>query len=227
METKSSMINVINTSSVLETPEYNLTAEHDNLSQQDNTESELLEILKAIDWERFHNLCLSIGKDLNKPQWRFLKAIFLESAIANYSNNKLTYVGDLEKGCDFRVEKLNNLKIEMKYVEGCIFSGKKLSKKKTTSEIKLINSNGTNTHLCLPDTYSDYLLIVDLNGAALISKDVLKNYIISCGDGIKAKIPIDELHIIFQPSDITKTNTQYLRIRETFMDAINKIINSV
>ena len=131
----------------------------------------------------------------------------------------------MEKGCDFRVEKLNNLKIEMKYVEGCIFS-KKLVKKKTTSEIKLMNSNGTNTHLSLPDTYSDYLLIVDLNGAALISKEILKNHIISGGDGIKAKIPIDQVQIIFQPSDITEINKQDLQIRETFMDTINKIINT-
>ncbi len=90
-----------------------------------------------------------------------------------------------------------------------------------------MNSNGTNTHSGLPDTYSDYLLIVDLNGAGLISKQVLKNYIILGGDGIKAKIPIDVLHVIFQPSDIKETIKQDLQIRETFMDTINKIINSV
>lgn len=197
------------------------------ISNDENKEFELFEIIKNIDWNRFHNLCLSIGKDLNNPQWRFLKAIFLESAIANYSNNELIYVGDLEQGCDFRVKNMNNIKIEMKYVEGCIFSGKKLSKKITTTEIKLMNSNGTNTHIGLPDAYSDYLLIVDLYGAAIISKDILKNYIIIGGDGIKAKIPIEKLHIIFQPSDIINVNKQELRIRDTFMDTINKIINSV
>ena len=115
----------------------------------------------------------------------------------------------------------------MKYVEGCIFNGKKLSQKKTTSEIKLMNSNGTNTHSGLPDTYSDYLLIVDLNGAAVISKEILKNYIILNGDGIKAKIPVDKLHIVFQPSDITKTDKKDLRIKEIIMDTIHEIINSV
>ena len=97
---------------------------------QKDVETNLLQILNNIDWQRFHNLCLSIGRDLNEPQWRFLKAIFLENAIANYSNNELTYVGDSEQGCDFIVKKLNNLRIEMKYVEGCIFSGKKLCQKK-------------------------------------------------------------------------------------------------
>ena len=90
-----------------------------------------------------------------------------------------------------------------------------------------MNSNGTNTHSGLPDTYSDYLLIVELNGAGLISKDILKKYIILSGDGIKAKIPIDELHIVFQPSDIKETNKQDLGIKEIFMDSIHKIINSV
>jgi hypothetical protein len=190
-------------------------------------ESNLLHILNNINWQRFHNLCLSIGKDLNEPQWRFLKSIFLENAISNYSNYDLTYVGCSEQGCDFIVKKLNNLRIEMKYVEGCIFSGKKLCQKKTTSEIKLMNSNGTNTHSGLPDTYSDYLLIVDLNGAGLISKEKLKKYIILSGDGIKAKLPIDILHIVFKPSDIKETNKTDLRIRENFMLTINQIINSV
>ena len=90
-----------------------------------------------------------------------------------------------------------------------------------------MNSNGTNTHSGLPDTYSDCLLIVELNGAGLISKDILKKYIILSGDCIKAKIPIDELHIVFQPSDIKETNKQDLGIKEIFMDSIHKIINSV
>jgi hypothetical protein len=200
--------------------------ENDNSTQKDK-EIILLQILNNIHWQRFNNLCLSIGRDLNDPQWRFLKAIFLENAIANYSNGELTYVGDSEKGCDFIIKKLNNLRIEMKYVAGGIFSGKKLAQKKTTSEIKLTNSNGTNTHSELPDTYSDYLLIVDVNGAGLISKETLKKYIISGGDGIKAKIPIDMLHIVCQPSDIKETNQKDLRIKETFMYTINQIINSI
>ena len=104
---------------------------------------------------------------------------------------------------------------------------KNYAKKKTTSEIKLMNSNGTNTHSGLPDTYSDYLLIVDLNGAGLISKENLKKYIILGGDGIKAKLPIDILHIVFQPSDIRETNKKDLRIKEIFMNTINEIVNSV
>lgn len=197
--------------------------------KKENDKYYVINNLKNIDWQRFHNLCSSIGKDLNAPQWRFLKAIFLENAIAAYSNNVLVYVGDKEEGCDFVIkDKDINIKIEMKYVEGGIFNGKKMTLKKDTSEIKLMNSNGTNTHTSLPETYSDYLLIVDLNGAALISKEELIPYLKIGGDGIKAKIPTEKLHIIFEPKDILpiikKTD---LQIRTKIMDTIDKIINDV
>ena len=135
--------------------------------------TQVIEILKAVNWQKFHELCVSIGSELNDSQWRFLKAIFLENAVANYSNNTLIYVGDKEKGCDFKIPSLNNLKIEMKYTEECLFNRKKLELKNLTKQITLLNSRGTNTHRCLPEDYSDYLLIVEMNGAALISKNNL------------------------------------------------------
>ena len=193
----------------------------DILKEQDN----IIKLLKTIDWQRFHNLCVYIGKDLNDPQWRFLKSIFLELSISEYSNNILTYVGNSHQGCDFL---LNNVKIEMKYVEGCLFYTKTQVLKKYTSSIKLINSNGTNKHSELPTTYSDFLLVVDLNGAGLISKERLKKYITSEGDGIKAKIPTNELHIIFKPTDISQIiDNKNLQIKEIFMEKIHKIIKSV
>jgi len=223
METITEFDNVI----VEDNNENNNFSENQNKENQ-NKEIQLLEILKTIDWQRFHNLCVYIGKDLNDPQWRFLKAVFLESSISEYSNNVLTYVGDTHQGCDFIVEILNNVKIEMKYVEGCIFSGKNLTLKKSTSEIKLMNSNGTNTHVGLPTTYSDFLLIVDLNGAGLVSKEILQKYITIGGDGIKAKIPTNELNIIFTPSNISQTiEKKDLRVKEIFMETIHKIIKSV
>lgn len=200
----------------------------DNLTQED-IESELLDILRRnIDWQRFHNLSLSIGKQLNDHQLRFMKATILERAIANYSNDELTYVGNLENGCDFIVKKLKNLRIEMKYVEGCIFSTKTLLVKKFASEIKLMNSNGPNKHLELPHSYADYLLICDLNGAGLISKEELKKYIIIQGDGIKAKqIPIDKLHILFKASDIKEKKVNCLKIKEGIIQFYDNIINSI
>jgi hypothetical protein len=187
---------------------------------------QLIEILTAIEWQKFHNLCVNIGKELNDRQFRFLKAVFLENAVAEYSNNVLTYVGDTQEGCDLIAPSIDNLKIEMKYVEGCLFTGKKLTLNKTTKEIKLINSNGTNKHSELPQHYSDYLLIVDLNGAAIISKDTLKKYVSVKGDSLTAKIPTNELHIIFQPSDITQLSEKIdLNIKQKVMNLVKEIIN--
>jgi hypothetical protein len=80
-------------------------------------------------------LCKSIGNDFNSPQWRFLKATILEKAVAKYSNGMLRYVGEEERGCDFMIESLNNVKVEMKYTEECLFGGKdkKLKKQQNKS----------------------------------------------------------------------------------------------
>ena len=191
-------------------------------------DAQVVEILKNIDWQKFHNLCSSIGSELNDAQWRFLKAVFLENAVASYSNSQLTYVGNEEVGCDFFITALNNLKIEMKYTTEALFSAKKFTLRKNTKQITLLNSKGTNTHANLPDTYSDYLLVVEMNGAAIISKEKLKKYVTSNGDSLSAIIPTDDMHIIFTPADITMmSEKKKLSIKEKFMSVINEIINDV
>ena len=91
----------------------------------------------------------------------------------------------------------------MKYTEECLYN-KKYQLKKTTKNITLLNSRGTNTHSCLPENYSEYLLIVEMKGAALVSKEVLQKYVSVNGDSLTVKIPANELHIIFQPNEITQ-----------------------
>jgi hypothetical protein len=224
MEIKSDIFSVVDMSYCLEISEHHLISKNDNVCCEDNTEIKLLEILKNINWQKFHNLCVSIGKELNDPQWRFLKAIFLENAVAEYSNCKLSYVGDKEKGCDFRVESLGNIKVEMKYTEECLY-GKKGQLKQTTKSITLVNSRGTNTYSSLPEEYSEYLLIVEMNGAALVSKEILQKYVSIHGDSLSAKVPTDELHIIFEPSNIIQlTKKNELHIKETIMNTIIQII---
>lgn len=189
--------------------------------------AQVASMLKGIKWQKFHELCVSIGNELNDPQWRFLKAIFLENAVADYSDYLLTYVGDKERGCDFRIPSLGDLKVEMKYTEECLFSGKKMTLKPVTKSITLLNSRGTNTHSALPEDYSDYLLIVEMNGAAIVSKETLQKYVSVHGDSLTAKIPTEELHIVFQPGDITQlTEKKNLRIKETIMNTIIQIIQS-
>lgn len=186
--------------------------------------NQVIETLKVINWQKFHELCVNIGSDFNSPQLRFLKAIVLESSIDMYSKHVLTYVGDEETGCDFKIPSLNNLKVEMKYTQGSLFGGKKLEMREITKDIKLLNSLGTNKHANLPDNYSDYLLIVDMHGAALIDKPNLIQYVRSNGDGLNAKIPTDKLHILFRPSDL---NMEFKRKNLNIEEKLHKFINQI
>lgn len=200
-------------------------------SQNMNTiiedDSQLIEILRGINWQRFATLCSSLGNELNDQQWRLLKAVFLENAVAEYSKGTLVYVGDEKNGCDFVVPSLNNAKIEMKYTAEALYSAKKTTIKEKCKAITLLNSKGTNTHSNLPESYADYLLIVETRGAALISKEKLKKYVVSNGDSLSAVIPTSELTVIFQPSDIVISEKQDLKIKERFMSVITEIINSI
>lgn len=91
-----------------------------------------------------------------------------------------------------------------------------------------MNSNGTNVHTELPETYSDYLLLVESNGAALISKEVLQKYIVVGGDGIKAKLPTDVLSIVFEPPHISQTTEKTeLHVKSRIMQTIQDIILSI
>lgn len=192
----------------------------------DEIETELIKILKTIDWQKFHNLCMSLGNELNDMQWRFLKAIFLEKSVEFFSDDQLTYVGNEKQGCDFIVPSLNNLKIEMKYANEVLFN-RKLLLKKNTKQITLLNSKGTNVHSNLPINYSDYLLIVEMNGAAIISKEKLKEYITVNGDSLSAIIPTNELEIIFAPYDINISSENInLHIKEKIMHLINEVIRN-
>jgi hypothetical protein len=168
----------------------------------DCREEQLIEImLTKIDWQKFHRVCAAIGKDLNEGQWRFLKAIALEKNVASCSQDTLVYVGNNMQGCDFIVPSLDNLKIEMKYVSNCLYGTAKVPKLKDVCKgITLLNSKGTNKHLNLPDSYADYLMIVDMKGVAIISKHKLRQYVTSNGDSLSAAIPTSELTIVCTPS---------------------------
>ncbi len=198
----------------------------------DNNLYSIIQILKNINWKKFNKLCLSIGKELNDPQWRFLKSVFLEKSLEVFSDKLLCYVGNEEKGCDFIVSSLDNIKIEMKYTEGALFGGKNMILRNNTKQITLLNSKGTNKHKNLPDSYADYLLIVETYGAGIISKETLKKYVISNGDSLTTIIPTSEITIIFSPIDIetnkiNTTQTTNLEIKNTFMNIIENIISSV
>ena len=66
-----------------------------------------------------------------------------------------------------------------------------------------------------------------MNGAALISKEDLQHYVSVHGDSLTATIPTDQLHIIYQPTDIMMmTEKKNLHIKETLMNTIIQIIQN-
>lgn len=187
----------------------------------------VVEVLKNnINWQRFVNLCASIGNELNSPQWRFLKAVFLESAVAAYSKGMVTYVGESERGCDFVIPSLNNAKIEMKYTAEALYTAKGTARRDCKS-VTLLNSKGTNTHLALPEEYADYLLIVESRGASLISKENLQKYVVVKGDSLTACIPTSELTVIFQPTDLGEIIKKDLGIKAKFLELISDIVENI
>ena len=187
--------------------------------------AQVIEILKKVNWQKFNDLCTCLGGELNDHQWRFLKAVFLERAVSRYSENKLIYVG--QEGCDFIISELNNVKIEMKYVSECLFTSKTLIARKNTKQITLLNSKGTNKHTKLPDKYANYLLIVEMNGAAIISKEKLEMYVNINGDSLSAIIATSELDYIFTPTNIQTSDAKTpLFIKEKITNLIDEIIDS-
>jgi len=209
----------------------NVVTENETLVETEVTTVE--EVLKSVDWQRFNKLCTALGSELNDQQWRFLKAAFLERAVASYSNNLLVYVGDDKNGCDFIIPSLNNATVEMKFTAEALFNPKKTAPKEKCKAITLLNSKGTNTHLNLPESYAQHLLIVEARGAAVITKDKLMQYVVSNGDSLTAVVPTAELTFVFQPSDllpkveVAAEEGAGLQIKSKFLSVIDDIINSV
>jgi hypothetical protein len=151
------------------------------------TNIEVADFLRAnVDWARFARLTKALDKQLNNEQLRFLKARVFEKSIEKYSNGTLQYVA--EPGCDFIMIGFHNIRLEMKYTEGAIYTPKK-GQLKDSCSIKLTNSNGTNTHATLPPYYADYLMFVSDRGAILFDKNTLQSHSTSNGDGIHAVVP--------------------------------------
>ena len=187
-------------------------------------EEQLIETLTEINWQKFHGDCESIGRDFNDPQWRFLKAVVFERNVASCSQGKLVYVGNEMKGCDFIVPSLSDLKIEMKYVSNCLYGTAKVPKLKAVcTGITLLNSKGTNKHLNLPDSYADYLMIVDMKGAAIISVHKLRQYVTSNGDSLSAAIPTSELTIVCTPS-LCHHEKKELNLKTKIINLIDSVL---
>jgi hypothetical protein len=144
-----------------------------------------------INWTSFFTMVKDLGAQLNERQLRFLKARLIESALAKMSNGKLEWVDSIGQDHQY-----GDTRIETKFMtNGLTSASGEFKKTNRTSEIKLTNTLGSSEGRDLPDTF-DYLLIVDTNCAAIVSREKLLPYVKSNGDGLKASVPYDDLDFI-------------------------------
>lgn len=148
-------------------------------------------LYEEINWTSFFTMVKDLGAQLNERQLRFLKARLIESALAKMSNGKLEWVDDIGQDHQY-----GDTRIETKFMTNSLTTAKgDFKKTNRTSEIKLTNTLGSSEGRDLPDTF-DYLLIVDTNSAAIVSRDKLLPHVKSNGDGLKASVPYDDLDFI-------------------------------
>jgi len=149
-----------------------------------------------VDWNKYVTLVHTIGDELNERKLRFDKSDLLERSLELFSNGDLVYV-NLE-GVDHIGPE--GTMIEMKFTEGSLFTKKTKKQKKHVSDLQLMNSRGSSAGRTLPSSYADYLLICDVDSAALISKKELLPYVIDAGDGLKtSKLPSNLVQYVFVP----------------------------
>lgn len=146
---------------------------------------------EKVNWEAFFSMVNDLGSQLNERQLRFLKARLIESAIARMSKGTIEWVDQI--GQDHQFE---DVRIETKFCTNSLTTARgDLKKGRVTSEIKLTNTLGSSDGRSLPDTF-DYLLIVDTDACAVVSREALLPYVTSAGDGLKAKVPFSELTFV-------------------------------
>lgn len=152
-----------------------------------------------VNWISFFSMVRSLGKQLNDRQLRFLKARLIESSLAHMSTC-LKWIDDI--GCDHIMD--DNIRIETKFMtNGLTTASGEFKKTGRTSEIKLTNTLGSSENRSLPHTF-DYLLIVDVDCAAIVSYENLLPYVKSNGDGLKASVPYDKIEVVrkIEPSEL-------------------------
>ena len=169
----------------------------------------------TVQWNAFFAMVNDLGSQLNERQLRFLKARLIESAIARMSEGQIDWVDDIGQDHQF-----GDVRIETKFCTNSLTTAKGGPKKgPTTSEIKLTNTLGSSDGRSLPDTF-DYLLIVDTDACAIVSRNKLLPHVTSAGDGLKAKVPFDDLEWVSKVDKNALTTGYKVSIMEQVDDML-------
>lgn len=157
---------------------------------------------KNVDWNLYFTMVNHVGDELNTPKLRFTKSDLFEQAIQNYSDKKILWKD--AQGYDHIIPS-SGTKLEMKFTKHSLYRKSGMLRTHTAG-LRLTNTQGNHDGI-IPDYQFHYLLISDLNAAALISIDDLKNsgLIVQLDEGsfgIKNNtIPTSNLEFICTPDE--------------------------
>ena len=90
-----------------------------------------------------------------------------------------------------------------------------------------MNSKGTNTHTSLPANYADFLIVVGLRSAALVSKATLSKYAKINGDSITAQIPTAEMEFVFTPATVKAPVLTPIDLRDELNAAVRRTLDKI
>lgn len=177
-------------------------------------------ISESIDWNLVFSAIKTYEHHYNEAMVRMMKSSLISKCIEKYSHMKLKFVDAI--GHDFIVPWDNKeIKVEFKH-------GKELfqtDKSDFTKKIKLDNTNGRSSYNKIYEKTFDYLLLIDVNKAAIVSYEKILPYIINDGDGRSVRIHKKEL-TIFKECEFHK-NLSPIYLDDDFDIFVNKMLEKL
>lgn len=182
-------------------------------------DQKIINAIKSFNWQKIIKFGNSL-EDLNQSQWRFMKGIAIEHAVAKYSGKDgLVYVGTTHKDYDWPKYKLT-VELKSHLSRGMYGQKGKLSKHYL---IKLNNSNGTNNKKVLPpEDVADILIAVFNDGAFVVDKETVLKNAKQNGDGFVLKLHKSD--IIEITGRIVVTDKECANLKANIL---NTVINSI
>ena len=152
-------------------------------------DQQIINDLKSFNWQKIIDYGNGLD-DLNDAQLRFIKGRAVELSIEKFADGDLKYVGEVHKDYDWPK---HNISVEAKSQ----FSAKMFDrhgKLKDKFDIKINNSNGTNTKTVLdPADVADCVLVIRKDGAFVVDRETVIANSKSDGDGFVCRVEPNQI----------------------------------
>lgn len=136
--------------------------------------SKLIEELKnEIDWDFYFSYLNSTKNQKEESNHDRFWYAGLRHKILKRCSKKITVINQNGRDLIFN----NEHYIEIKYSNKGFINKNNKQKRELILEIKLLNSNGNKTKNCLPDTYADFILLIEPYAAYIICKKDLEKFL--------------------------------------------------